>query len=132
MPSVKETLESLTTFCWETTEEGQINQKVKEYLKNYPHLHSAAGMDLLQQIAKTWLRIRELEEMMKKTEDLKLRSMLFGRIERMTRTWLAMLANAGVTFTKQQYISKKKGGQTTPPVEELKKLLKKKKEEKFT
>jgi len=127
MNGLKEALESLTLLCWETTSEDEIEKKVKAYTKAYPHLHNPASMDLLRQAMKVWFRIQDMEKRLEGAESLKDYRLLSHQLDKLTRTWLAMLSSLGLGFTKQQYISKKKGGQTQPPVEVLKELMKRKK-----
>lgn len=128
MRNLKEALESLTLLCWSTKKESEINRKVKQYSTAFPHLHNPASMDLLKECVKLWFRIQDIEKRLDETKDAKEYRLLTTQIEKLTRTWLAMLANLGLGFTKQQYISKKKGGQTQPPIEVLKELMKEKKE----
>lgn len=127
MKNLKETLESLTLLCWETKSEDEVEAKVKAYVTAYPHLHNPASMDLLRECMKLWIRIQKVEQRLDKEENSKEYRLLNVQLDKLTRTWLAMLSNLGLGFTKQQYISKKKGGQTQPPVEALKELMKRKK-----
>ena len=128
MNELRETLEKLELLCWSCTNED-VEKKIQDYLKNYPHLRTPACVDLLRQAMKTWQRIQHLEEMVDNTEDPREKASLIARIDRLNHTWLQMLANLGVTFTKQQYISKK-AALVTPPIEMLKRLKSPKKEEK--
>lgn len=127
MNELREALESLTLLCWETKDKDEINEKVQAYVKAYPHLHNPASMDLLRECVKLWFRVQEIEKRLDDTQDAKEYRLLTSQLEKLTRTWLAMLSSLGLGFTKQQYISKKKGGQAQPPVEVLKELMKRKK-----
>jgi len=127
MTKLRENLESLTALCWSTTNEDEIEQKVKIYTKAYPHLHNPASMDLLRECMKLWIRIQKVEQRLDQEENSKEFRLLNVQLDKLTRTWLAMLSSLGLGFTKQQYISKKKGGQAQPPVEELKELMRKQK-----
>jgi len=104
----------------------EIDEKIEEYLKNYPHLKNPACIDLLRECVKTWFRIKKLEELEKKTESLSDSLEVSKQIEKLARTWLQMLASLGLTFTKQAYI-KKKTDVVQPPLERLE-MLKRKKE----
>jgi len=127
MNTLKEKLQSLTLLCWETEKESDINRKVKEYATAFPHLHNPPSMDLLRECVKVWFRVQDMEKRLEKIEDAKEYRLLSKRVEKLTRMWMAMLGNLGLSWTKQQYISKKTGGQKQPPVEVLKELMKRKK-----
>ena len=123
MNGLRETLKKLKLFCQSCTNED-VEDKIQEYLKSYPHLRTPACVDLLRQAVKTWQRIQHLEELVDQTENPKEKALLISRIDRLNHTWLQMLANLGVTFTKQQYISKK--APLVNPPEEMFKMLKRK------
>lgn len=127
MNELREALESLTLLCWETEKESDIEKKINEYATAFPHLHNPASMDLLRECVKLWFRIQDMEKLLDVAQNAKEYRLLNTQLEKLTRTWLAMLANLGLGFTKQQYISKKKGGQAQPPVEVLKELMRRKK-----
>ena len=63
MRSWKEAIESIQTFCWNATEEDDLDDKVKEYLKAYPHLRNPATIDILRETIITWQNIQKLEKM---------------------------------------------------------------------
>ena len=118
MPKLRETLQSLELLCWNATED-----KIEEYLKSYPHLRNPATIDLLRQTIKTWERIQMLETLLEAAQDSKQKQQLIFKINSLTKTWLTMLGNLGITFTRQQYKSSKKRVQ--PPIERLEMLKKK-------
>lgn len=130
MTNLREALESLTVFCWNTTEEDVLEEKVQEYLRNYPHLRNPATIDLLYETVKMWQRIQRLESIMEKMEahDPIEASKMMAKIKNMTMAWVRMLGNLGISFTRQQYKTKKKMVQ--PPVERLKMLKPNQKEKK--
>jgi len=123
MNELRETLKKLKLFCQSCTNED-IENKIQEYLKNYPHLRTPAGVDLLRQCVKTWQRIQQLEEIVDNTENPREKATLITRIDRLKHTWLQMLSSLGTTWTKQQYISKK--APLVNPPEEMFKMLKRK------
>ena len=127
MRSLRETLESLELCCWNATED-ELEEKVQEWLKNYPHLRDPATIDVLRQAIKTWHRIQRLEELLKQLDDPKEEAKLISRIDRLTRTWMTMLGNLAVTYTRVQYKSDAKRVQ--PPLERLAMLTKKEKKKK--
>lgn len=122
MKSVREILESIQLLCWNTTEADPIEDKVQEYLRSYPHLRTPATIDLLRQTIKQWQRIQQLEQILKQTDDPKEQAHLIFRLNQLQKTWLTMLGNLGITYTRQQYKSSKKRVQ--PPLERLKMLKK--------
>ena len=126
MRSLSETLLSIEHLCFATKTVDEIDEKIEEYLKNYPHLKNPACIDLLKECVKTWHRIKKLEELENKTEDTNEYLALSKQIEKLTRVWLQMLASLGLTFTKQAYI-KKKTDVVQPPFERLEMLTRKKK-----
>jgi len=103
--------------------QSSTDKKVKEYLDAYPHLRNPATIDLLRQTVKTWERIQILEELQEKCENSKDKMQIIFKINSLTKTWLTMLGNLGITFTRQQYKSSKKKVQ--PPLERLKMLNRK-------
>jgi len=100
-----------------------VDKKISEYLKAYPHLRNPATIDLLRQTVKTWQRMQMLEELLDQTKNIREKAKLAFKINSLTKTWLTMLGNLGITFTRQQYKSSKKRVQ--PPMERLKMLKKK-------
>jgi len=128
MPNLKETLESISLLCWNTSTEDEVEEKVQEYLKHYPHLHNPACIDLLRETVRTWLRIRQLERQLEVETDPENARLIISRINAVQRIWLQMLGNLGITYTKQQYIKRKERVQ--PPLERLKMLKPRKREKK--
>lgn len=122
MRKLKEILEIIQLLCWNATEDD-IEDKVQEWLKDYPHLRRPATIDLLRQAIKTWFRIVRLEERLKQAKTPKEEDALLDRIRQTQRMWLSMLGNLGISFTRQQYKSAKRRVQ--PPIERLKMLKKK-------
>jgi len=121
---VSEYLEEISKLCFATKEESEIDQKIEEYLKTSPHLRNPAGIDMLRQMVKTWIRIRDLENLMEKADSVRDKSMILNRIDKMTRTWMSMMANLGLAWTKRQYI-KQTHDTVQPPIERLRMLKKK-------
>jgi len=121
MSKLKNELRKIELLCWSTKREDQIKEKVDQYLKAYPHIRNPASIDLLERAIKQWFRIQKAEEMLEKTDDFKERTSLMIRIEQMTKIWMTMITNLGLSFTKQQYISKK-SSKVVPPLEKLKEL----------
>jgi hypothetical protein len=121
---VSEYLEEVSKLCFATKEESEIDEKIEDYLKTSPHLRTPAGIDMLRQAVKTWLRIRDLEKLLEKADEMRDKTMILNRIDRMTKTWMTMMANLGLAFTKQQYI-KQKHDTVQPPIERLRMLKKK-------
>jgi len=128
MNGLRETLTKLELLCWQSTTEKEAEDKIQEYLKNYPHLRNPACIDLLRQAVKTWQKIQYLEGLWEKTEDEKQKTKMSDKIEKLTRTWIQMIANLGLSFTKQQFISKK--APLVNPPEEMFKMLKRKEKDK--
>lgn len=126
MTNLKRTLLSIEHLCFATKTVDEVEEKVQEYLKNYPHLKNPACIDLLYECVRTWLRIRKLEELEKKATDVSDMLALNKQIGTLTKTWLQMLGNLGVTFTKQAYIQKKNKF-VQPPMERLEMLKREKK-----
>jgi len=124
MPSLRENLESLELLCWNATEDT-IEDKIQDYLKSYPHLKTPATIDLLRQAMKMWFRIQKLEELEKKTTDPAQTLVLITKIDKLNRTWMSMLGNLGVSFTRIQYKGSKKT--VRPPMDKLRMLGRKKK-----
>lgn len=122
MDNLREVLESLTLLCWNATEQDELEQKVQEYLKTYPHLRNPATIDVLYETVKMWLRVQELERLLTQCSDPVEARKLMNSIKQMTMAWLTMLGNLGITFTRQQYKSKRRTVQ--PPMERLKMLQK--------
>ena len=120
---VSEYLEEISKLCFATKEESEIDAKVEDYAKNYPHLRNPASIDMLRQAVKTWLRIRDLEKLLGDAESSRDKAMILNRIDRMTKTWMSMMSNLGLSFTKQQYI-KQKHDVIQPPIERLRMLRK--------
>ena len=124
---VSEFLESVSKLCFATKEEDEIDAKLQDYTKNYPHLRNPASIDMLRQAVKTWIRIRDLERLLKEAESAHDKAMILNRIDKMTKTWMSMMGNLGLAFTKQQYI-KQKHDTIQPPIERLRMLNKKEKD----
>jgi len=97
---------------------------MQEYLKAYPHLRNPATIDLLRLAIKTWFRIQDLEKDLENAENTEQRLRLNARIDRLQRTWMSMLGNLAVSFTRIQYKGTKKRVQ--PPIDRLKMLKRKK------
>jgi len=106
--------------------EEDLEDKVQEWLREYPHLRKPATIDLLRQTIKTWQRIQMLEALLKEA-DTKSKVQIIFKINGLTKTWLTMLGNLGITFTRQQYKSSKKRVQ--PPLKKLEMLKRKRKKD---
>ena len=119
---LRETLEKLSLFRWQSTTEKEAEEKIEEYLKSYPHLRNPACIDLLREAVHIWQQIRHLETLQSQAVGVKEQAMIINKIERLTRTWIQMIANLGLSFTKQPYIGKKT--QPVRPPEELFKMMK--------
>ena len=122
MSKIKENLEKLSLLCWQSTTEKEAEEKIEEYLKSYPHLRNPACIDLLREAVHIWQQIRHLEALQSQAEGVKEQAMIINKIERLTRTWIQMIANLGLSYTKQPYIGKKT--QPVSPPEELFKMMK--------
>lgn len=116
-------LKDFVTACYATKVETDIEKKMTEYLNAYPHLKSPASIDMLRQAMNTWLKIKKLEEMEKDVETFRDKLTLATKIDVLTKTWTTMMANLGLAYTKQQYITKKREPQL--PIERLKMLQRK-------
>lgn len=121
MPRVRNVINEIQILCWETDTEDQIEKKVQDYLKEYPHLHNPACIDLLNECVKTWFRIREIEKMLEVCETEKVKLQLLTKLEKTTDTWMRMLGNLGISFTRQQYKAVKPT-KVQPPYDRLKML----------
>jgi len=121
MNELRNAIKKVELFCWSTKPNDNIKEKVDEYLKAYPHIRNPASIDLLEQAVKQWFRIQKAEEMLEKSDNYKEKKSLMIRIEQMTKIWMTMITNLGLSFTKQQYISKK-SSKVMPPLEKLKQL----------
>jgi hypothetical protein len=121
---VSEYLEEISKLCFATKEESEIDKKIEEYLQTSPHLRTPAGIDMLRQAVKTWIRIRDLEKLLERADSVRDKSMILNRIDRMTKTWMNMMSNLGLAWTKRQYI-KQEHDKVQPPIERLRMLKKK-------
>jgi len=117
-------LKDFVTTCYATEVETDIEKKMDEYLKAYPHLKTPASIDMLRQAMNTWLKIKKLEELEKKAEFIKEKVVIIDKINTLTKTWTTMMANLGLAYTKQQYINRK-NQQTQAPIERLRMLQRK-------
>lgn len=122
MSRLRNEIRKIELLCWSTSKD-RYTEKIDQYLKAYPHINNPASKDLLRQAVKQWYRIEEAEEMLKKCENNTQKNRLMIRIEKMTRIWMSMITNLGLSFTKQQYISKRKT-RVMPPLDRLKNLTK--------
>jgi len=122
-----EYIEKIALMCFATKEESEIDKKIDEYVKSFPHLRNPASMDMLRQAIKSWVRIRDLERLLPETDTYREKLQLMKRIDDLTKIWMTMMSDLGLAFTKQQYI-KQKNSPIQLPIERLKMLQKKGKE----
>lgn len=118
-------IRKLEIFCYQAVKKpDEIEDKVQDYLKNYPHLRNPACIDMLRETVKLWFRIKKIEKAIDACEDNPMEmAKMIRQVNAMSKQWVMMLCNLGLTFTRQQYISKGKTA-VLPPIEKLKQLSK--------
>lgn len=124
MNSLQNQIANVELLCFETTVEtppDQVETKIQEYMKNYPHLRNPASIDLLRMTVQLWCRIQKAEVELGECTDPKMKLKLGTSLDNMVVKWMKMIGDLGLTFTKQQYI-KQKSNTVVSPLERLKTL----------